>query len=40
MSYDLETLRALLKARQGRPGYETNCDEIKRRIAELEGEDD
>lgn len=34
---ELDTLKAKLKARRGVPGYKRNCEEIERRIAELEG---
>jgi len=33
---ELESLKAKLAARKGRPGYEGNVREIEKRIAELE----
>ncbi len=33
---ELESLRAKLRAREGKPGYEANIREIKERIAALE----
>lgn len=35
---ELETLKRKLKAREGRKGYAENVEAIKRRIAELEGQ--
>lgn len=32
----LASLRAKLKAREGKPGYEKNCEEIRKEIARLE----
>lgn len=34
---ELERLRGILRAREGRPGYADNVKAIKARIAELEG---
>lgn len=34
---ELEQLKAKLAAREGKPGFEANVEELKRRIAELEG---
>lgn len=34
---EIAALKAKLKAREGRPGFGANVEEIKRRIAELEG---
>ena len=36
---ELERLRAKLRAREGRPGFEKNCEEIRARIAELEAQE-
>ncbi len=33
---ELEDLKAKLKAREGKPGFAENVEEIKRRIEELE----
>jgi hypothetical protein len=33
---ELSRLRALLKARDGKPGFKSNVEEIRRRIAQLE----
>jgi hypothetical protein len=35
---ELEQLKAKLRAREKRPGFAANVDEIKRRIAELESQ--
>lgn len=32
----IENLKAKLRARDGKPGYEKNCDEIREQIANLE----
>lgn len=34
----IEALRAKLRARKGRPGFEANAAEIEKRIAKLESE--
>lgn len=34
---DLVRLRALLKVREGKPGFKANAEEIRNRIAQLEG---
>lgn len=34
---ELDTLKAKLAARDGRPGFEDNVKELRKRIAELEG---
>lgn len=33
----LASLRTKLKAREGKPGFEKNCEEIRKEIARLEG---
>lgn len=33
---ELEALKAKLAGRKGKPGYEENCAEIEKRIAEIE----
>lgn len=35
---ELETLRAKLKARKGRPGFKENVAELERQIAALEAQ--
>jgi uncharacterized small protein (DUF1192 family) len=35
---ELERLKAKLAARDNKPGYKSNVEELKRRIAELEAE--
>ena len=35
-SEELTRLRAKLAAREGKAGYKVNCEEIRKRIAELE----
>jgi hypothetical protein len=35
---DLETLKRKLSAREGKPGFKANVEELKKRIAELEAE--
>ena len=39
MADDLDTLKAKLKARKGRPGYEANVLWLEAEIARLEAED-
>lgn len=39
MAQTLPELKALLKSRLNQPGYERNVEEIKRRIAEMEAQD-
>lgn len=34
---ELTRLRAMLRVREGQPGYARNCEAIRRRIADLEG---
>ncbi len=36
---ELEALRAKLRAREGKPGFEANVAAIKARIAELEAQE-
>ena len=35
---EIAALKAKLRKREGRPGFEENCEEIRARIAELEKE--
>lgn len=35
---ELDRLKAKLAAREGKPGFQSNVEELKRRIAELEAE--
>lgn len=35
---ELEELRRKLKAREGKYGFKENCEELRRRIAELEAQ--
>jgi hypothetical protein len=36
---ELDSLKAKLRAREGRPGWAANCEEIRKRIAEIENGD-
>lgn len=37
---ELARLRAMLRTREGQPGYARNCEAIRKRIAELEAASD
>lgn len=36
---ELAALKAKMKAREGKPGFKTNVEALRKRIAELEGSD-
>lgn len=38
MSEEIEKLRSKIQARENKPGYGANVEELKRRLAELEAQ--